>query len=274
MARRAPPRSRRCAPPARDARRCRARARRDGGGRPGGAMRGTVLARMARPATIEADVAVVGAGAAGLYAALTAADAGGRVALVSATPLAQSASYWAQGGARRRARARRHAASCTSRTRCAPAAAPCRRSAAEILTSEAPARRARPRTARRALRRRPPRPPRARAGGRALGAARSCTPAAPRPAGASRASCRRSSPSTSGSTCWRTAARSRCSTLDGRCAGVRLHDGRLVVGARASCWRPAARPRCGRARPTRPAPIGAGHGARARAPARRSPTSR
>jgi L-aspartate oxidase len=53
---------------------------------------------MAPPSTIEADLAVVGAGAAGLYAALTAADAGGRVALVSATPLAQSASYWAQGG--------------------------------------------------------------------------------------------------------------------------------------------------------------------------------
>lgn len=53
---------------------------------------------MAPSLTIEADVAVVGAGAAGLYAALTAAEAGGRVALVSATPLAESASYWAQGG--------------------------------------------------------------------------------------------------------------------------------------------------------------------------------
>jgi L-aspartate oxidase len=50
------------------------------------------------PSTIEADLAVVGAGAAGLYAALTAADAGARVVLVSATPLAESASYWAQGG--------------------------------------------------------------------------------------------------------------------------------------------------------------------------------
>jgi L-aspartate oxidase len=40
----------------------------------------------------------VGAGAAGLYAALTAARAGARVALVSATPLARTASYWAQGG--------------------------------------------------------------------------------------------------------------------------------------------------------------------------------
>jgi L-aspartate oxidase len=47
---------------------------------------------------VDADVAVVGAGAAGLYAALTAAQAGARVALVSATPLAQTASYWAQGG--------------------------------------------------------------------------------------------------------------------------------------------------------------------------------
>ncbi len=41
---------------------------------------------------------VVGAGAAGLYAALCAAREGARVALVSAAPLAQTASYWAQGG--------------------------------------------------------------------------------------------------------------------------------------------------------------------------------
>jgi len=46
----------------------------------------------------DADVAVVGAGAAGLYASLTAARAGARVTLVSATPLARTASYWAQGG--------------------------------------------------------------------------------------------------------------------------------------------------------------------------------
>src|SRR5437764_1176117 len=53
---------------------------------------------MARAGLIEADVAVVGAGAAGLYAALTAARAGARVALVSAAELARTASYWAQGG--------------------------------------------------------------------------------------------------------------------------------------------------------------------------------
>ncbi|MFN8175341.1 MAG: FAD-dependent oxidoreductase [Solirubrobacteraceae bacterium] len=53
---------------------------------------------MARPSPLHADLAVVGAGAAGLYTALQAAGAGARVALVSATPLAESASYWAQGG--------------------------------------------------------------------------------------------------------------------------------------------------------------------------------
>ncbi len=47
---------------------------------------------------IDADVAVVGAGGAGLYTALAAAGEGARVALISATPLAQTASYWAQGG--------------------------------------------------------------------------------------------------------------------------------------------------------------------------------
>ncbi len=47
---------------------------------------------------LAVDVAVVGAGAAGLYAALCAAREGARVALVSAAPLAQTASYWAQGG--------------------------------------------------------------------------------------------------------------------------------------------------------------------------------
>jgi L-aspartate oxidase len=46
----------------------------------------------------EADVTIVGAGAAGLFTALTAARAGARVALVSGTPLARTASYWAQGG--------------------------------------------------------------------------------------------------------------------------------------------------------------------------------
>ncbi|HEV3055510.1 MAG TPA: FAD-binding protein, partial [Solirubrobacteraceae bacterium] len=44
------------------------------------------------------QVAVVGAGAAGLYVALTAAREGASVSLISAMPLAGSSSYWAQGG--------------------------------------------------------------------------------------------------------------------------------------------------------------------------------
>jgi L-aspartate oxidase len=51
----------------------------------------------ASPVT-RAQVAVVGAGAAGLYTALCAARDGGRVHLISATPLALSSSWWAQGG--------------------------------------------------------------------------------------------------------------------------------------------------------------------------------
>ncbi|MDQ3102615.1 MAG: FAD-dependent oxidoreductase, partial [Actinomycetota bacterium] len=48
--------------------------------------------------TDPCDVAVVGAGAAGLFVALEAAEAGGRVVLVSRKPLAESASFYAQGG--------------------------------------------------------------------------------------------------------------------------------------------------------------------------------
>jgi L-aspartate oxidase len=44
------------------------------------------------------DVVVVGGGGAGLYSALTAADAGSRVAMVSRKPLSESSSFWAQGG--------------------------------------------------------------------------------------------------------------------------------------------------------------------------------
>jgi L-aspartate oxidase len=44
------------------------------------------------------EVAVVGAGAAGLYTALCAAREGAQVTLISAGPLAGASSYWAQGG--------------------------------------------------------------------------------------------------------------------------------------------------------------------------------
>lgn len=44
------------------------------------------------------DLAVIGAGAAGLWSALCAAEAGGKVCLISRKPLAESASFHAQGG--------------------------------------------------------------------------------------------------------------------------------------------------------------------------------
>ncbi len=91
-----------------------------------------------QPSSTEADLAVVGAGAAGLYAALCAAREGARVVLVSATPLAQTASYWAQGGLAAALAAddtpERHLADTERAGRNLV-----RRSAAEILVREAPA---------------------------------------------------------------------------------------------------------------------------------------
>ena len=54
------------------------------------------------PPTSSWDVAVVGGGAAGLYTALAAADAGARVCVVSRKPLSESASFRAQGTPPRR----------------------------------------------------------------------------------------------------------------------------------------------------------------------------
>jgi L-aspartate oxidase len=48
--------------------------------------------------SLETQVVVVGAGAAGLYTAIRAAREGVPVTLVSAAPLAGSSTYWAQGG--------------------------------------------------------------------------------------------------------------------------------------------------------------------------------
>ncbi len=56
------------------------------------------LGRTDKGQAADLDLVVVGAGAAGLYAALCAAREGASVALLSAMPLAQTASYWAQGG--------------------------------------------------------------------------------------------------------------------------------------------------------------------------------
>jgi L-aspartate oxidase len=86
-----------------------------------------------------ADVAVVGAGAAGLYAALCAAREQATVALVSATPLAETASYWAQGGLAA-ALAAADSAERHSRDTELAGRELVRRSAAEILAREAPER--------------------------------------------------------------------------------------------------------------------------------------
>jgi L-aspartate oxidase len=83
------------------------------------------------------DVAVIGAGAAGLFSALTAARDGARVTLVSRTPLDGSASYWAQGGISAALAAddspARHAADTLAAGRGAA-----RASAVEVLCAESP----------------------------------------------------------------------------------------------------------------------------------------
>jgi L-aspartate oxidase len=86
---------------------------------------------------LEVDVAVVGAGAAGLYAALCAAREGARVALVSAAPLAQTASYWAQGGLAA-ALAEDDSAELHLRDTERAGRGATRRAAAEVLVAEAP----------------------------------------------------------------------------------------------------------------------------------------
>jgi L-aspartate oxidase len=86
----------------------------------------------------ETQVAVVGAGAAGLYTALRAARRGARVVLISATPLAESSSWWAQGGLAAALAAQdspeRHLADTVTAGR-----GSVRESAARVLCAEAPA---------------------------------------------------------------------------------------------------------------------------------------
>ena len=83
-------------------------------------------------------MAVVGAGAAGLYTALRAARLGVRVVLISATPLAESSSWWAQGGLAAALAAedspQRHFADTVAAGR-----GSVRESAARVLCAEAPA---------------------------------------------------------------------------------------------------------------------------------------
>jgi L-aspartate oxidase len=85
----------------------------------------------------QLDVVVVGGGAAGLYSALTAAEAGSRVAVVSRKPLSESSSFWAQGGLAAAIgeddSPELHVEDTLEAGRNA-----CRRSAAELLAREAP----------------------------------------------------------------------------------------------------------------------------------------
>src|SRR3954454_14940444 len=85
------------------------------------------------------DLVVVGASAAGLYAALCAAREGARVTLVSARPLAETASYWAQGGLAA-ALALEDSPELHLEDTLAAGRHLVRRSAAEVLTTEAPTR--------------------------------------------------------------------------------------------------------------------------------------
>jgi L-aspartate oxidase len=89
-------------------------------------------------APLTCDVVVVGGGAAGLHVALEAAGEGARVVLVSRKPLAESSSFWAQGGLAAALAdddtPERHAADTLAAGR-----GLCRTSAVEVLTREAPA---------------------------------------------------------------------------------------------------------------------------------------
>jgi L-aspartate oxidase len=86
---------------------------------------------------LATQVTVVGAGAAGLYTSVCAAREGARVTLVSATPLAESSSWWAQGGLAAAVSAddspERHLADTVTAGRKAV-----RESAARVLCEEAP----------------------------------------------------------------------------------------------------------------------------------------
>jgi L-aspartate oxidase len=83
------------------------------------------------------DVVVVGGGAAGLYSALTAADAGATVAVVSRKPLSESSSFWAQGGLAA-AIGPDDSAELHVEDTLAAGRRTCRPSAAELLALEAP----------------------------------------------------------------------------------------------------------------------------------------
>ena len=112
--------------------------RRARGGRRGGARCGTPVPY--RPCqSSRATSSWSGRGAAGLFASLVAAGQGARVTLISARPLAETASYWAQGGLAAALAEEDSPAQHLEDTLVAGRDL-VRRSAAEVLCDEAPAR--------------------------------------------------------------------------------------------------------------------------------------
>lgn len=80
---------------------------------------------------------MVGGGAAGLYAALTAAEAGAAVTVISRKPLPESSSFWAQGGLAA-AIGEDDSPELHAEDTIAAGRAACRRTAADMLAREAP----------------------------------------------------------------------------------------------------------------------------------------
>ena len=213
---------------------------------------------------IEVDVAVVGAGAAGTVRGAVRGAGGGRVALISAAPLAQTASYWAQGGLAAALAAEDSFELHLSDTERAGRGA-VRRSAAEILVREAPERV-------HDLQALGVRFDADRFGRLALGLEGGHSVRRVVHAGGSatgRRLLRQLSALVVGepthTRCSRTRGRGRCgrrsrrtprsptdrSPAHPRCRGVLCEDGARAERTRGGVWAPAGRRRCGRARPTR-----------------------
>jgi L-aspartate oxidase len=87
---------------------------------------------------MDADLVVVGGGAAGLHTALTAADLGASVTMISRKALSESSSFWAQGGLAA-AIGEDDSPELHVRDTLAAGRECCRATAAEILAAEAPA---------------------------------------------------------------------------------------------------------------------------------------
>ncbi len=222
---RAAPRSPRSGACSRGASPSRARARAGGGGRcpcPHGYRTGALGAEPETATGRRAayDVAVIGAGAAGLHVAIEAAERGARACIVSRKPLAESASYWAQGGLAAALAPddspERHAEDTLNAGRglCRPVGG--RGAGARGARRGRGADRAR----RPSSTASPTRRPGARAWRAGTAPGGSSTPGAPRPGARSPAGSPSSPPRTSASTSSRAPRRWRSPSDGGRCAGL------------------------------------------------------